>query len=51
MPLSHLPIRLTVRAEVGELVVFGLLEVFESREFVQPGELDVADRAVALLAD
>lgn len=34
-----------VRAEVGELAVFGLLPVFETREFVQPGELDVAGRA------
>ena len=28
-----------------------MLRVFEAREFVQPGELDVAGRAVALLAD
>src|SRR5439155_73944 len=43
--------RSRVWAEVGELVVFGLLIVFESRELVQPGEFDIACGAVALLAD
>ena len=32
-------------------VVLQLHEVFEAREIVQPGEFDVADRAVALFAD
>ena len=40
-----------VGTEVGKLVVLGLLEVFEACEFVEPRELDVADGAVALLAN
>src|SRR5262245_34979959 len=44
-------LEIRLRSKVRKVAVFGLLVVFETREFVQPGELDVARGTIALLAD